>query len=159
MLSQSLALRAHQPRQVEWSGVELEPTVALLDKNGVLRISQPSFSSEGTDGSSLTLVIETTNDSYAIELDNCPEPHVCGFLRDMVNAGLLDRIPETCAMRLSMMCLGTCTVDCTTMQTLPSIAAECEGLIDPLECTDYLACKPITAEGGGTMRKPGCPIP
>jgi hypothetical protein len=47
------------------------------------------------------LVIETTKDSYAIELDNCPEPHVCGFLRDAVDTGLLAHLPETCAPRRS----------------------------------------------------------
>jgi len=97
MLSESLALSAHQPPQFEWSGVDLAPAVELLDKNGVLHVSQPSFSSLACDGSSLTLVIETTNDSYAITLDNCPEPHVCGFLRDAVDTGLLARLPETCS--------------------------------------------------------------
>ena len=111
MLSESLALMARQPPQVEWSGAELAPVVELLDQNGVLHVSQPSFSSDGVDGTSLTLVIETTNESYAIELDNCPEPHVCGFLRDAVRTGLLARLPETCARRLPM-CLGTCRLDC-----------------------------------------------
>lgn len=77
----------------------------------MLRVSQPSFSSEGCDGSSLTLVIETTNDSYAITLDNCPEPHVCGFLRDAVETGLLARVPETCTA-LNPTCMGTCTISC-----------------------------------------------
>ena len=111
MVAESLALRAHQPSQIEWSGVELAPIVELLDKNGVLKVSQPSFSSMGADGSSLALVIETTNDSFSIELDNCPEPHVCGFLRDAVDTGLLSRLPETCTMP-GPTCLGTCTLGC-----------------------------------------------
>ena len=65
----------------------------------------------GTDGSSLALVIETTNDSFAIELANCPEPHVCGFLRDAADTGLLGHVPETCTA-IAPTCLGTCTITC-----------------------------------------------
>jgi len=65
----------------------------------------------GSDGSSLTLVVETTQDSYSIHLDNCPEPHVCGFLRDAADKGLLARLPETCTMHGPTR-LGTCTTSC-----------------------------------------------
>jgi hypothetical protein len=101
-------------------------------------------------------VIETTNDTYAIELANCPEPHVCGFLRDAVDTGLLARLPETCTMHRPI-CLGACTLDCDGIEAAQPIAPECYDLIEPLQCSDYLACKPVTAVGGGMMRKPDCP--
>ena len=159
MISEELALMAHQPAQIELSGAELAPAVELLDKSGVLRVTQERFASYWADGSSLVLVIETTNGySYAIQLSNCPEPHVCGFMRDAKNAGLIERVPETCQMR-GLMCEGTCNLDCDKIKPSEPLAPECYDIFEPLQCADYLACKPVTAAGGGTIRKPDGPFP
>jgi hypothetical protein len=96
------------------------------------------------------LLIEPTHgDAYSFRLSNYAEPHVCGFFRDAVSTGLIERLPETCVLGISL--------EETADASLSPLPDECTGLIEPLQCDDYLACKPVVmAPDGGTMRKPGC---
>jgi hypothetical protein len=96
------------PRATELSGVELEPAVELLDRHGVLRLSGRTFVTPALDGSDLTVGVElTSGETRVVYLDNCSEPHVCGFAKEAVSTGLLARLPQTCAGEIDCWCENT----------------------------------------------------
>ena len=155
-ITESLALRAHQPPTIELSGVELEPAVSLLDRHGVLKLTQQEFTSLAEDGSSVSLDIELASSAnVTFVLSNCPEPHVCGFLRDAVATGLLTRLPETCQKPLAP-CDGSGCVPCSRPPVDQPLAAACTDLIDPSTCREYLQCQPVPDGDGGVTVMPGC---
>lgn len=89
---------AKQPPLVDLGGAELAPTVKLLDDHGVMSV--PAFHMKdvyAVDGSSITIALELADGRYmTIAANNCEEPHICGFLIDAANTGLLDHVPQLC---------------------------------------------------------------
>lgn len=155
-ITESLALRAHQPARVELSGADLGPAVSLLDRHGVLKLTPEALTSYGADGSSVVVDVELAGGGERrFVLSNCPEPHVCGFLRDAVASGLLTRLPETCRVAPAPCAVSGCT-PCPGPRAEQPLPAACAELIDPSTCSDYLACRPVPDGDGGTTTMPGC---
>jgi hypothetical protein len=126
--------------------------VHLLDRHGVLSLRQPHYASYAADGSSVKVVVELADSrQITLDLSNCPEPHVCGFLRDAAAMGLLDHVPETC------MCDGSSCAPCVKVPKSAPLPEECTSLVDPATCDAFLACQPVRAADGGMTTRAGCP--
>ncbi|HEY8080300.1 MAG TPA: hypothetical protein VIF62_39490 [Labilithrix sp.] len=85
------------PREVSWSGDALRKAVELMDKRGVFDMSGSYAAKETMHQATLVLVAKTTDGKERrIEVKDCAEPKVCGFLADMEAAGKFERRPVVC---------------------------------------------------------------
>jgi hypothetical protein len=156
LITEDIALRASQPAPIELAAAKLEPTVQLLDRHGVLRLPPGEYSALAADGSSVKVRVEVADSKPIVfDLSNCAEPHVCGFLRDAVMAGLLDHAPKTCQTPPPP--CGDGRGVCCDFHLEPSTPDVCEGVVGPPACSAFLACQPVTALDGGVTRREGCP--
>ncbi len=88
---------SEDPREISFNGDALRKAVELMDKRGVFDMSGSYAAKDTMHQATLVLVVKSTDGKERrIEVKDCAEPKICGFLADLESAGKFERRPVVC---------------------------------------------------------------